>query len=54
MTDAFSWRWIFYVNVPVGVLVVVGVMSFARRRESAPRRAGADRMWSARYSSPPA
>ncbi|MDG4809337.1 MFS transporter [Micromonospora sp. WMMD1120] len=36
VTDAFSWRWIFYVNVPVGVLVVGGVLLFAGGRASAP------------------
>lgn len=28
LTDAYSWRWCFYVNVPVGVLATVGMMYF--------------------------
>ncbi len=28
LTDNYSWRWVFYVNVPVGVLAVAGLMIF--------------------------
>jgi len=27
ITDSFSWRWVFFINVPVGVLTAFGVMS---------------------------
>jgi MFS transporter, DHA2 family, multidrug resistance protein len=28
LTDNYSWRWIFYINVPFGVLTVVGLLTF--------------------------
>lgn len=34
LTDSFSWRWVFYVNVPVGALAFIGIAS------SIPRDAG--------------
>ena len=28
LTDAFSWRWVFYINLPVGALALIGVLIF--------------------------
>jgi DHA2 family multidrug resistance protein len=28
LTDNYSWRWVFYVNVPFGILTVLGLMLF--------------------------
>ena len=28
LTDAFSWRWVFYINLPLGLLAGLGVFSF--------------------------
>lgn len=28
LTDDLNWRWVFYINLPVGALAVLGVMSF--------------------------
>jgi DHA2 family multidrug resistance protein len=28
LTDDFSWRWVFYINLPVGALAVLGVLAF--------------------------
>lgn len=30
LTDAFSWRWVFYINVPVGIASVIGLLFFYR------------------------
>jgi EmrB/QacA subfamily drug resistance transporter len=40
LTTYFSWRWAFGINVPLGVIIVVGVLLFAleSREEGAPRR----------------
>lgn len=26
LTDAFTWRWVFYINVPVGIVSVIGLL----------------------------
>jgi DHA2 family multidrug resistance protein len=28
LTDDFSWRWVFYINLPIGILCLVGVYTF--------------------------
>jgi DHA2 family multidrug resistance protein len=28
LTDAYSWRWVFYINVPFGIAAVTGIMLF--------------------------
>ena len=28
LTESYSWRWVFYVNVPVGILAVLGLLTF--------------------------
>jgi MFS transporter, DHA2 family, multidrug resistance protein len=28
LTENYNWRWVFYVNVPVGILAFLGIMSF--------------------------
>jgi DHA2 family multidrug resistance protein len=34
LTDNFSWPWIFYINVPVGILAVIVTWTLLRQRES--------------------
>ncbi|HEY3911746.1 MAG TPA: MDR family MFS transporter [Stellaceae bacterium] len=36
ITDALSWRWIFYVNLPVGAVALALILSALPRRERAP------------------
>ena len=36
LTDSYSWRWVFYVNVPFGILCVLGVLLFLGRRADRP------------------
>jgi DHA2 family multidrug resistance protein len=36
LTENYSWRWVFFINVPFGVLSVLGLLGFMR--ESATRR----------------
>jgi len=28
LTDSYSWRWVFYINAPIGVLAVLGVLAY--------------------------
>jgi DHA2 family multidrug resistance protein len=35
LTDNFSWRWVFYINLPVGVLCVLGVSTFLHEHKHA-------------------
>ena len=38
LTESYSWRWVFYVNLPVGILTFMGLLTFLREseRRSAP------------------
>ena len=38
LTDEFSWRWVFYVNLPVGILCAVGLMLLIKNQVSEQRR----------------
>ena len=44
LTDEFTWRWVFYVNLPVGLLCAVGILVLVRDtahdRRAAVRHAG--------------
>ncbi|WP_447515807.1 MFS transporter, partial [Clostridioides difficile] len=28
LTDNISWRWVFYINVPIGLLAFAGIVAF--------------------------
>lgn len=30
LTDAYNWRWVFYINVPFGILATVGLLAFLK------------------------
>jgi DHA2 family multidrug resistance protein len=36
LTDSYSWRWVFYVNVPFGVISALGILLFLGRRADRP------------------
>jgi DHA2 family multidrug resistance protein len=36
LTGSYSWRWVFYVNVPFGILCVLGILLFLGRRADRP------------------
>jgi DHA2 family multidrug resistance protein len=42
ITDQFSWPWIFYINVPVGLLAAAGTWLIYRRRETPTARVPID------------
>ncbi|MDT7837111.1 DHA2 family efflux MFS transporter permease subunit [Aquabacterium sp. OR-4] len=44
ITDNFSWPWIFYINVPVGLLAAAITWSIYRSRDPGPRRVPLDRL----------
>jgi MFS family permease len=37
ITTTFSWRWIFYINLPVGVLCTLGILVFIRQTRNVHR-----------------
>ncbi|MEX0960103.1 MAG: DHA2 family efflux MFS transporter permease subunit [Burkholderiales bacterium] len=38
LAEYFSWRWIFYINVPFGLLALAGVLAFLPETQRDPRR----------------
>jgi DHA2 family multidrug resistance protein len=30
LTENYSWRWIFYINLPIGIIAALGIMTFIR------------------------
>ncbi len=39
LTDEFTWRWVFYVNLPVGILCAIGILALVRDNvQGTPRR----------------
>jgi DHA2 family multidrug resistance protein len=42
ISDNYSWPWIFYVNIPVGIAAAIATWSIYRTRESTVRRAPLD------------
>ncbi len=39
LTDALGWRWVFYVNVPIGIISALGIAVFIRELRRAHREA---------------
>jgi DHA2 family multidrug resistance protein len=37
LTDQYNWRWVFYINVPVGLLAAAGILWFLREPRHASR-----------------
>jgi DHA2 family multidrug resistance protein len=38
LTDNLNWRWVFYINLPVGILAFIGVWMFLGRRTHRPKK----------------
>ncbi len=38
LTEDFSWRWVFYINVPIGILAFVGIWTFMARDDGGRER----------------
>jgi DHA2 family multidrug resistance protein len=39
LTDHYSWRWVFYINLPIGVIAALGILVFIRETRHAHREA---------------
>jgi len=39
LTDYYNWRWVFYINVPFGILAAIGIFIFIRETRRAHREA---------------
>ena len=44
ITDSYSWSWIFYINIPVGLFAAAAVWAIYRDRESPTRRLPLDKV----------
>jgi DHA2 family multidrug resistance protein len=33
LTDNYNWRWVFYINLPVGILAFLGILTFVRETQ---------------------
>ncbi len=38
LTDTYDWRWVFYVNVPIGMIAFAGIDAFMRETRPIARR----------------
>ena len=36
LTDLYSWRWVFYVDLPFGILAAIGIALFMRETPQRP------------------
>ena len=51
LTDAYSWRWAFYINIPIGILAMFMIMRYVQDpiyiREAQARALRRNRLWPA-------
>lgn len=38
LTESYNWRWVFFINLPVGIIATAGVLIFLPREDARPRR----------------
>lgn len=38
LTESFNWRWVFFINLPVGIIAFLGCAAYLPRSEKRPRR----------------
>ena len=45
LTDSYSWRWVFYINVPIGIIALLMTQAFVFDPPYIKRRAGGVDYW---------
>ena len=38
LTESFNWRWVFFINIPFGILSLLGIMTFVKETEREHKR----------------
>ena len=54
LTDALSWHWVFFVNLPFGIATVLGLLTFMEESETRPGMGGCTGRYSLAADSPAA
>ena len=45
LTENYSWRWVFYINLPIGILGLIGISAFLPETQTQRRQTRLVRVW---------